>query len=375
MYCPVIDLVKQLVRCPSLSPDDAGCQPILIDRLQAIGFTIESINIGKTLNLWASRGEGKTLVFSGHTDVVSVGEIKHWLYSPFEPSTKNGMLFGRGTADMKGSLAAMIVAAERFVQSHPQHRGRLAFLITSDEEGCSINGTVKVVERLMERNECIDYCLVGEPSSNEKLGDVIKNGRRGSLTANLFVHGIQGHIAYSHVADNPIHRIVPILNHLINIQWDRGNAFFSPTSMQIANIQAGAGSNNTIPDNCFVQFNFRFNTQVSASIIQSRVEDVLNQNQVNYSIKWDIIRHPFLTKKGNLLNEVVNAIQHYSKITPKILTTGGTSDGYFIAKMGAEVVELGPVNTTIHKINECVKESDLKILSLMYQRIMEKLVS
>lgn len=375
MHCPVIELTQQLIRRPSLSPDDAGCQAILIARLQALGFTIEPMNIGDTLNFWAWRGEGKTLAFAGHTDVVPTGDANRWINPPFEPAIRDGMLFGRGAADMKGSLAAMIVAAERFVAAHPQHKGRLAFLITSDEEASAANGTVKVVEALMARNERMDYCLVGEPSSTEVVGDVVKNGRRGSITANLTLHGVQGHVAYPHLADNPVHRAMPALNELVAREWDRGNEFFPPTSMQIANVQAGTGSNNVIPGDCFVQFNFRFSTELTDEMIRQQVQELLDRHQLRYTIEWKLSGQPFLTSRGKLVDAVVNAVEHYNEIRPQLLTTGGTSDGRFIARMGAQVVELGPVNATIHKINECVKAADLQLLSRMYQRIMEQLIA
>ncbi|XXN62283.1 succinyl-diaminopimelate desuccinylase [Enterobacter ludwigii] len=375
MFCPVIELAQQLIRRPSLSPDDAGCQALLITRMEAIGFTVEPMHIGDTLNFWATRGQGETLAFAGHTDVVPPGDANRWISPPFEPSIRDGMLFGRGAADMKGSLAAMVVAAERFVAANPQHKGRLAFLITSDEEASAVNGTVKVVERLMARNERMDYCLVGEPSSTEIVGDVVKNGRRGSMTANLTLHGVQGHVAYPHLADNPVHRAMPALNELVETVWDEGNEFFPPTSMQIANVQAGTGSNNVIPGEFFVQFNFRFSTQLTDQMIKDRVAELLDRHQLRYTLEWNVSGQPFLTSRGKLVDAVVNAVAHYNEIKPQLLTTGGTSDGRFIARMGAQVVELGPVNATIHKINECVKASDLQMLSRMYQRIMEQLIA
>ncbi|MFZ4214113.1 succinyl-diaminopimelate desuccinylase [Pantoea endophytica] len=375
MFCPVIELAQQLIRRPSLSPDDAGCQALLIARLEVIGFTVEPMHIGDTLNFWATRGQGETLAFAGHTDVVPPGDANRWISPPFEPSIRDGMLFGRGAADMKGSLAAMVVAAERFVAANPQHKGRLAFLITSDEEASAVNGTVKVVERLMARNERMDYCLVGEPSSTEIVGDVVKNGRRGSMTANLTIHGVQGHVAYPHLADNPVHRAMPALNELVETVWDEGNEFFPPTSMQIANVQAGTGSNNVIPGEFFVQFNFRFSTQLTDQMIKDRVAELLDRHQLRYTLEWNVSGQPFLTSRGKLVDAVVNAVAHYNEIKPQLLTTGGTSDGRFIARMGAQVVELGPVNATIHKINECVKASDLQMLSRMYQRIMEQLIA
>ncbi len=375
MFCPVIELAQQLIRRPSLSPDDAGCQALLVARLEAIGFTVEQMHIGDTLNFWATRGQGETLAFAGHTDVVPPGDANRWISPPFEPSIRDGMLFGRGAADMKGSLAAMVVAAERFVAANPQHKGRLAFLITSDEEASAVNGTVKVVERLMARNERMDYCLVGEPSSTEIVGDVVKNGRRGSMTANLTIHGVQGHVAYPHLADNPVHRAMPALNGLVATEWDQGNEFFPPTSMQIANVQAGTGSNNVIPGEFFVQFNFRFSTELTDQMIKDRVAALLDRHQLRYTLEWNVSGQPFLTTRGKLVDAVVNAVAHYNEIKPQLLTTGGTSDGRFIARMGAQVVELGPVNATIHKINECVKASDLQMLSRMYQRIMEQLIA
>jgi len=375
MSCPVLDLAQQLIRRPSLSPDDAGCQEIMIARLEAAGFHVEPMHFGDTLNFWATRGEGKTLAFAGHTDVVSTGDHKLWVTGPFEPTLRDGMLYGRGAADMKGSLAAMVVAAERFVAANPNHQGRLAFLITSDEEASAVNGTVKVVNALMERNERLDYCLVGEPSSTTRVGDIVKNGRRGSMTANLHVHGVQGHVAYPHLADNPVHRAMPALNELVATVWDNGNEFFPPTSMQIANINAGTGSNNVIPGELYVQFNFRFSTELTDAIIKQRVAELLDRHNLQYTLNWVVSGQPFLTSRGALVDAVVNAVRHYSEITPELQTTGGTSDGRFIALMGAQVVELGPVNATIHKINECVHAADLQVLSRMYQRIMEQLVA
>ncbi|CAI1750791.1 succinyl-diaminopimelate desuccinylase [Serratia fonticola] len=375
MICPVIELAQQLIKRPSLSPHDEGCQELMIARLKAIGFTVEPMNFGDTQNFWAWRGQGSTLAFAGHTDVVPTGDEKNWDNPPFEPVIRDGMLYGRGAADMKGSLAAMVVAAERFVAANPNHQGRLAFLITSDEEASATHGTVKVVEALMARNERLDYCLVGEPSSTERVGDVVKNGRRGSITANLRIHGVQGHVAYPHLADNPVHRAMSALNELVTIEWDQGNEFFPPTSMQIANVQAGTGSNNVIPGEMFVQFNFRFSTELTDALIKQRVQELLDRHNLNYSIDWWLSGQPFLTARGALVDAVVNAVEHYAELTPQLLTTGGTSDGRFIAQMGAQVVELGPVNATIHKVNECVHAADLQLLSRMYQRIMEQLVA
>lgn len=378
MFCPVITLAQQLIKRPSLSPNDEGCQQIMIDRLKAIGFTVEPMNFGDTLNFWAYRGGrsgAPTLAFAGHTDVVPTGDEKHWTQPPFEPTIQDGFLYGRGAADMKGSLAAMVVAAERFVAANPNHPGRLAFLITSDEEASAVNGTVKVVEALMARRERVDYCLVGEPSSTERVGDVVKNGRRGSITANLTVHGTQGHVAYPHLADNPVHKASAFINELVSTEWDRGNEFFPATSMQIANIHAGTGSNNVIPGELFIQFNFRYSTELTHEQIARKVQDMLQRHQLRYSIEWNLSGKPFLTPRGKLVDAVSHAVEYYATLTPKLLTNGGTSDGRFIALMGTQVVELGPVNATIHKVNECVKAADLQLLSRMYQKIMEQLLA
>lgn len=374
MSCPVLELAQQLIKRHSLSPDDAGCQAIITARLQALGFTIEQMPFGDTLNFWAWRGEGRTLSFAGHTDVVPAGAAQRWNNPPFEPALRDGMLYGRGAADMKGSLAAMVVAAERFVAQHPHHQGRLAFLITSDEEADAQDGTVKVVEALMARQERLDYCLVGEPSSSLQVGDIVKNGRRGSLTANLVVQGVQGHVAYPHLAENPVHRAMNVLKELVETQWDEGNDFFPPTTMQIANIHAGTGSNNVIPGELLVQFNFRFSTELTDVIIRQRVEALMQRHGLRYRIDWSLSGQPFLTAHGELVDAAVRAVEHYQEIMPRLETTGGTSDGRFIARLGAQVVELGPVNATIHKVNECVSAADLQLLSRMYQRIMEQLI-
>ncbi|UVK77866.1 MAG: succinyl-diaminopimelate desuccinylase [Sodalis sp. Fse] len=374
MSCPVLGLAQQLIKLPSLSPADAGCQAIIIARLQTLGFSVEAMNFGDTLNFWAWRGKGRTLAFAGHTDVVPSGNVQYWQNPPFEPALSGGMLYGRGAADMKGSLAAMVIAAERFIAQHPQHQGRLAFLITSDEEASARDGTIKVVEILMARQERLDYCLVGEPSSYLQVGDIVKNGRRGSLTADLVIVGVQGHVAYPHLADNPVHRAMSALNELVVIEWDQGNEFFPPTTMQIANIHAGIGNNNVIPHELKVQLNFRFSTELTADIIIQQVNDIMWRHGLCYHIDWWLSGQPFFTPRGELLDAVVNAIQHHQDLTPLLETSGGTSDGRFIALMGAQVVELGPVNSTIHKINECVSVADLQLLSLMYQRIMEQLI-
>ncbi|MFL1805919.1 succinyl-diaminopimelate desuccinylase [Plesiomonas shigelloides] len=371
----VVELSCALIRSPSVSPQDAGCQTLLAERLAAAGFTLEWLPFGDTLNLWARRGTASPcFAFAGHTDVVPAGDTNLWQSDPFTPQIRDGMLYGRGAADMKGSLAAMVVAAERFVAAHPQHSGSLAFLLTSDEEASAINGTVKVVETLQQRHEMIDYCLVGEPSSTERVGDVVKNGRRGSMTANLYIQGIQGHVAYPHLADNPVHKALPFLQALTAIEWDQGNAFFPPTSLQIANIQAGTGSNNVIPGELYVQFNLRFSTEVTDNQIQQRVAALLAEYDLPHRIEWVISGQPFLTPAGPLVDAVSAAIAEHTGQTTQLLTTGGTSDGRFIARMGTQVVELGPVNATIHKVNECVSVDDLEQLTLIYQRILEKIL-
>ncbi|HIE4546656.1 TPA: succinyl-diaminopimelate desuccinylase [Proteus mirabilis] len=375
MSCPVIELAQQLISRPSVSPDDQGCQQLIIERLAPLGFTIEKMPFGQTENLWACRGgEGETLAFAGHTDVVPPGANALWDHPPFEPSIRDGMLYGRGAADMKGSLAAMVVAAERFVHAYPQHRGRLAFLITSDEEADAHDGTVKVVESLISRGERLDYCLVGEPSSQHQLGDMIKNGRRGSITANVTIYGTQGHVAYPHLAQNPIHMASPFIHELVNTVWDNGNEYFPATTMQIANINSGTGSNNVIPGELFIQFNFRFSTAITDEEIRQRTEALLQKYQLHYHISWSLSGQPFITGEGKLLDAVRYSVKHYTNIEPTLSTSGGTSDGRFIAQMGAQVVELGPINATIHKVNECVSAADLQQLSRIYQRIMEQII-
>ena len=326
-------------------------------------------------NFWARRGNtGPLFAFAGHTDVVPTGPLDQWDSHPFEPEIRDGYLYGRGAADMKGSLAAMVTACERFITRHPDHKGSIAFLITSDEEGPSINGTIKVVEALEERDEKIDWCLVGEPSSGDKLGDIIKNGRRGSLGGRLVVQGIQGHVAYPHLADNPVHRLAPALAELAAIEWDQGNDHFPPTTFQISNIHAGTGATNVIPGDVEVVFNFRFSTETTAEELQQKVESLLNKHQLKYNLQWTLSGQPFLTPERELVSAAVTAIQEVTGISTKLSTSGGTSDGRFIAPTGAQVLELGPVNATIHKINECVNTADLDILSAIYERILAKLL-
>ncbi|ENM5840077.1 succinyl-diaminopimelate desuccinylase [Vibrio mimicus] len=372
---PVLALAKDLISRQSVTPVDAGCQDLMIARLKALGFEIESMVFEDTTNFWARRGTQSPLfVFAGHTDVVPAGPLAQWHTPPFEPTVIDDFLHGRGAADMKGSLACMIVAVERFIAEHPDHQGSIGFLITSDEEGPFINGTVRVVETLMARNEMIDMCIVGEPSSTLAVGDVVKNGRRGSITGDLKVKGTQGHVAYPHLANNPVHKALPALAELAATQWDEGNAYFPPTSFQIPNLQAGTGASNVIPGEFDVQFNFRFSTELTDEEIKRRVHSVLDAHGLDYDLKWTLSGQPFLTNAGELLAAVVAAVEEVNHQSPALLTTGGTSDGRFIAQMGAQVVELGPVNATIHKVNECVRITDLEKLTDMYQKTLNHLL-
>lgn len=375
MKTEIIDLAQQLIKRPSISPDDRGCQQLIAQQLERAGFHIEWLPFNNTLNMWATHGCGEpTVAFAGHTDVVPVGDESQWSYPPFSAEIVNDMLYGRGAADMKGSLAAMVIAAIQFVKENPQHKGRVALLITSDEEAAATDGTVKVVETLMQRHEKIDYCLVGEPSSTKQLGDIVKNGRRGSITGNLYIKGIQGHVAYPHLADNPVHKALPFLQELTTTIWDQGNTFFPPTSLQIANIQAGTGSNNVIPGELYVQFNLRFNTETNDKKIKQQVQDMLAKHQLDYRLTWSLSGQPFLTEKGKLVEAVTASLQEIVNITPTLETSGGTSDGRFIALMGAEVVELGPLNQTIHRIDECVSCQHLAQLGQVYHRLLTKLL-
>ncbi|OAN13903.1 succinyl-diaminopimelate desuccinylase [Photobacterium jeanii] len=372
---PVIALAKDFISRKSVTPKDAGCQDVMIERLEKLGFTIETMVFEDTTNLWARRGtEAPLFVFAGHTDVVPSGSVDQWHTPPFEPTIIDGYLHGRGAADMKGSLACMIVAIERFLAQHPNHKGSIALLITSDEEGPFINGTTRVIDTLEARNEKIDMCIVGEPSSTHHVGDVVKNGRRGSITGDLLVKGTQGHVAYPHLADNPVHRAMPALAELAATKWDNGNDYFPPTSFQIANVAAGTGASNVIPGEFEVQFNFRFSTELTDEAIKRKVHSVLDAHGLDYDLKWTLSGQPFLTDHGTLLDAVVAAIETVNHKKPELLTTGGTSDGRFIARTGAQVIELGPVNATIHKVNECVKVADLEKLTDMYQQVLENIL-
>jgi len=371
-----LDLARELIRRPSVTPVDAGCQDLMAERLAAAGFRIEPMPFGEVTNLWARRGQsGPLFCFAGHTDVVPPGPRADWASDPFDPQIRDGMLYGRGAADMKGSLAAMVTAAEHFVAAHPDHTGSIAFLITSDEEGIATEGTVKVVETLAARGEQIDYCLVGEPSSLERLGDCLKVGRRGSLTGLLTVHGKQGHVAYPQRANNPFHACVGALAALCAEVWDQGNAHFPPTSFQIANLNMGTGADNVIPGRLTAQFNLRFSTELTAELIETRVRRLLDAGGFHYDLTWRLSGNPFLTPAGELVAATGAAITAVTGLEAQPSTTGGTSDGRFIAPTGAQVVEFGPRNATIHQVDECVSVADLDQLSVIYQRILERLLA
>jgi len=370
-----LELAKALISRPSVTPDDAGCQPMLSELLSAIGFVSESMRFGEVDNLWARRGDSAPLFcFAGHTDVVPPGPREAWLSDPFEPTVRDGMLYGRGAADMKGSIAAMVTACERFVRNHPDHKGSIAFLITSDEEGPAVDGTVKVIETLEERGERIDWCLVGEPSSSKRLGDTVKNGRRGSLNGYLTIHGKQGHVAYPHLAKNPLHAFAPALCLLVEEAWDHGNAFFPPTTFQVANLNMGTGAENVIPGELQCQFNFRFSTELEEDTIRRRVEATLDQFGLDYELRWKLSGNPFLTPPGELVAAAQTAIDEVTGHPTELSTSGGTSDGRFIAPTGAQVLELGPLNATIHQVNEDVSVEDLDRLSAVYERMLEILL-
>jgi succinyl-diaminopimelate desuccinylase len=373
---PTLDLACELIRRPSVTPDDAGCQSLMAERLAAIGFRIEKMPFGEVANLWARRGDdGPLFCFAGHTDVVPTGPIEQWDSAPFEPTIRDGRLFGRGASDMKGSLAAMITAVEAFVGDHPDHRGSIAFLITSDEEGPSVDGTRRVVERLEQRGEKIDYALVGEPSARERLGDTIKNGRRGSLNGVLRVQGKQGHVAYPHLAKNPFHASVGALAALCAEVWDQGNDHFPPTSFQIANLNMGTGAENVIPGRLEAQFNLRFSTELDPETIQARVRAILDAGGFDYALDWRLSGNPFLTPAGELVAASRQSIAAVTGLQTQLSTSGGTSDGRFIGPTGAQVVELGPVNATIHQVNECVGVAELDALSEIYRGILERLLA
>lgn len=373
---PTLSLAKELIARASVTPEDAGCQQLLAGRLQNLGFHIEHLRFGKVDNLWARRGtETPLFVFAGHTDVVPAGPLAQWKSNPFESIVRDGKLYGRGAADMKGSLAAMVAATAQFLGQHPDHKGSIGFLLTSDEEGPAVSGTVKVVEHLLARDERIDWCLVGEPTCSARVGDTIKNGRRGSLSGVLTVYGQQGHVAYPHLADNPVHRAAPALAELSGIQWDQGNEHFPPTTFQISNIHAGTGADNVIPGDLKVHFNFRYSTAATHTELQQRVEALLGRHKLNYRLDWTLSGKPFLTSRGELIDAVTRAIREETGIETELSTAGGTSDGRFIAPTGAQVVELGPVNATIHKIDECVGIEELEKLTAIYFRTLKNLLA
>src|SRR5690606_6024463 len=375
MASPVLALLDALIRCPSVTPDDHRCQALLIDRLERMGFVCETLRCGTVTNLWARRGQAAPLfVFAGHTDVVPPGSLDAWHYPPFEPTQVEGKLYGRGAADMKASIAAFVVAAEEFVAAHADHAGSIALLITSDEEGPAVEGTVKVCELLQQRHEKLDFCIVGEPTSDARFGDTIKNGRRGSLSGRLSIRGKQGHVAYPEKVRNPIHLCAPALAELVGTTWDPGNLYFPPTSFQISNFNSGTGATNVVPGQAVVDFNFRFSTESTAENLQSRVHEIPDRHQLDYHLAWTLSGQPFLTPQGRLCEALSTAIHAETGVTPQLSTTGGTSDGRFIARICPEVVEFGPLNATIHQVNEHIDVDDLEPLKNIYRRTLEQLL-
>lgn len=370
-----LDLAKSLISQASITPDDKGCQSIMIERLKKIGFEVHSLKFADVDNFWATRGSsGPIFAFAGHTDVVPAGNEDEWNTVPFEPTIKDGYLYGRGAADMKGGLAAMVTATESFVKDNPNHKGTIAFLITSDEEGVAINGTVKVMDYLKENNQKIDYCLLGEPSSTSVTGDVIKNGRRGSLNGVINVNGQQGHVAYPHLAKNPIHLFSQALSDLCAQEWDSGNEYFPATSFQVSNIHSGDGVTNVIPGKAKIMFNFRYSTETTKEELMAKVHEILDNHKIDYTIDWSHSGYPFLTPVGDLVSACVSAVEETKDITPELSTSGGTSDGRFIAQEGTQIVELGPVNATIHQVNESILVEDLEDLSHIYSKVLSKIL-
>ncbi len=371
-----LELAKALIARRSMTPDDAGCQEILSDRLEKLGFRVERMRFGNVDNFWARKGDTSPVIcFAGHTDVVPSGPVSSWKSDPFVPEIRDGMLFGRGAADMKTSLAAFVTAIESFLEHHPDHDGSIALLITSDEEGIAVDGTVKVVEALKARNELLDYCIVGEPTCAAKFGDTLKNGRRGSLSGTLTVKGVQGHIAYPHLAKNPIHLASPAIAELAGIEWDKGNEYFPPTTWQISNIHGGTGATNVIPGTVEIQFNFRFSTASSMESLKSRVHAVLDAHGLDYDLEWSFSGKPYLTPRGSLVEAISDAIKSVRGIAPELSTSGGTSDGRFIADICPQVVEFGPLNATIHKIDECVAIDDIEPLRAIYEKTLQNLLT
>lgn len=367
-------LAQDLISRQSNTPEDAGCQELMISRLEPLGFKIERMRFGDVDNFYARRGtSGPLLVFAGHTDVVPTGPVDKWQTPPFEPTIKDGMLYGRGAADMKTSCAAFITAIEDFIERHPDHPGSIGLLITSDEEGIAINGTVKVVQALQARNELFDYCIVGEPTSNKVVGDMIKNGRRGSLSGKLTVKGVQGHIAYPHLVKNPIHMVAPAIKDMVETVWDSGNEYFPPTSWQISNMNGGTGATNVVPGEVEILFNFRFSTASTEANLKERVHAILDRHGLDYDLVWEY-SPPYITPRGNLVDAITAAIESSYGVTPELSTTGGTSDGRFIADICKQVIEFGPLNATIHKLNECVGVADIEPLKDTYRITLEKLL-
>ena len=375
MDISALELTQQLIARRSVSPEDAGCLELVMARLKPLGFECEVIAMNGVTNLWARRGRAAPVVcFAGHIDVVPTGPLEHWQIDPFTPMVQNGILYGRGAADMKTSIAAFVVALREFIKAHPDHPGSLAVLFTSDEEGPATDGTVRVVEALAKRGEKLDYCIVGEPTSAKKFGDTIKNGRRGSLSGILTVNGVQGHVAYPHLARNPIHEVAAAIAELSTTEWDRGNEYFPPTTWQVSNFTAGTGVNNVIPGVARVQFNFRFSTASTVESLQTRMHGILDRHGVQYDLEWRYDGRPFLTPNGDLVAAVSHAIREVTGVTTELSTSGGTSDGRFIADICPQVVEFGPSNATIHKVNECVPVAEVEALPKVYQRVLEILL-
>ena len=375
MATDTLDLARQLIARRSVTPQDAGCLALVEARLKPLGFRCEHFSANGVDNLWARRGEQAPLLcLAGHIDVVPTGPLEHWTSDPFTPTLRDGMLYGRGASDMKTSIAAFVTAIEGFVAEHPRHSGSIAVLFTSDEEGPAVDGTVKVVQALKDRGEKLDYCVVGEPTCVERLGDMIKNGRRGSLSGNLVVKGVQGHVAYPHLAKNPVHEFGPALAELAQAKWDDGNEFFPPTTWQISNINAGTGAGNVIPGEAHVKFNFRFSTASTLESLQTRVVGILDRHGLKYDLEWRYDGRPFLTKPGDLVGAVGRAIKAVTGIETKISTTGGTSDGRFLADICPQVIEFGPTNATIHKVNECIRVDEIEPLRRIYQQILVNLL-
>lgn len=372
---PVVALAQSLIACPSITPNDAGCQALLKKRLALAGFHCESMPFGEVENLWCKIGtNGPLLVFAGHTDVVPTGEASEWTHPPFEPTVHDGKLYGRGATDMKGAIAAMVVAAETFLKAHPEHRGSIGFLLTSDEEGPATHGTRMVIEQLLARGEKIDYCIIGEPSSDKKIGDQIRVGRRGSLHGKLRVHGVQGHVAHPHLAKNPIHHSMQVLHDLAHTEWDHGTKDFPPTSFQISNIHSGTGAANVIPGYLDAQFNFRYSTALSVDTLKDRTEHQFRKHGLNFDVQWTVGAEPFLTNQGKLIEATHLAVRDVAAQSVHLSTGGGTSDGRFIAPTGAELIELGTLHTTAHQIDEHIAVADLEQLVLIYQKILENLL-